>query len=200
MVPIVYIHGKYAGCNHAVAKELCKLIPNSKLIDDSLNVGPAKAAARSAEEYWSFRTALRRRNLRSIYSEESASETTWIIVDQDYSQESKSFLAADYEFAAVSSHSPVISIIINYDLELSCKKAREDAKDSVANNAKADELEKIRDRCNKEQVFRFRNDYELEFEVTLMSPTMAAETVRAHIQTVKRRLEKKEKHAWIRAY
>lgn len=83
---------------------------------------------------------------------------------------------------------------------MSCKKAREDAKDSVANNAKADELEKIRARCNKEQVFRFRNDYELEFEVTLMSPTMAAETVRAHIQTVKRRLEKKEKHAWIRAY
>ncbi|KAM0519355.1 hypothetical protein ACHAPE_003526 [Trichoderma viride] len=200
MVPVVYIHGRYGGCNLGVAQALHKLIPNSKIIDDGLNVAYAKANARTAEEYRVLRQALRRKDLSPIYNDKSASGTTWIIVDEFFSKENKASLAADYEFAAVMSHSPLISVIVKHNLELACKVARADTEHPLASSAKAEKLEKLRDECNKEQVFRFRNDCELEFDVTMMSPAMAAETVQTHIQTSKRRLEKKEKRAWIGFY
>lgn len=98
------------------------------------------------------------------------------------------------------SHSPLISVIPKLDLDLDVKMAREDTKTPETRSAKVQEREEFRDKCNKQKVFRFRNDYELELDVTMLSPTMAAEKVRAHIQTVKRRLETKEKHSWIRSY
>jgi hypothetical protein len=138
--------------------------------------------------------------LQPIYKTEPTSETTWIIVDEVWSKIHKATLAADYEFAAVMSHSPLISVIPKLDLDLGVKMAREDTKNPEVSNIRAQMREELRDKCNKQEVFRFGNDYEFELDVTIMSPTMAAEEVRAHIQTVKRRLGTKEKHSWIRSY
>ncbi|EHK44763.1 uncharacterized protein TrAtP1_002883 [Trichoderma atroviride] len=200
MTPVVYIHGHFNGCNLALAEELSKLMPKTKIIDDNLNVEPAKAFAKTLEEYRCLRVALRRTRLQSIYKSEEASEATWVMIDQFDPEENRGSLAADYEFAAVMSHSPLISIILKFDVELACKRARERFTNGTASYERVKVLENLRIKCETEEVFRFRNNYELELDVTMMSPTEAAETVRAHIQTVKRRLQAEDRRSWIRIY
>lgn len=201
-------------------------MPNSELIDDGLNDGPAKAAAKTHREYLDLRSALvsrmtlckqtifflhldlmdlcsnasqRRKNLQRIYKEESASQKTWILVDEVVpATASKATYATDYEFAAVMGHSPLISIILKCDPGLGMSLG--DMENPEASSAKAQGFVDFCDQCTSHKVFYFRNDYELELDVNLLSPTLAAEQVRAHIHTVKRRLATRERLSWIRTY
>ncbi|KAL7897456.1 hypothetical protein HDV63DRAFT_414947 [Trichoderma sp. SZMC 28014] len=198
-MPVVYIHSQHGAENHLVAEALHKLMPNSELIDDGLNDGPAKAAAKTHREYLDLRSALRRKNLQRIYKEESASQKTWILVDEVVpATASKATYATDYEFAAVMGHSPLISIILKCDPGLGMSLG--DMENPEASSAKAQGFVDFCDQCTSHKVFYFRNDYELELDVNLLSPTLAAEQVRAHIHTVKRRLATRERLSWIRTY
>ncbi|KAK1246408.1 hypothetical protein MKX08_000210 [Trichoderma sp. CBMAI-0020] len=175
MTPIVYIHGHFNGCNLALAEELSKLMPKTEIIDDNLNAEPARAATQTPEEYRSLRIAMRRKKLQAIYNSEAASETTWVMIDEYDTNENRGYLAADYEFAAVMSHSPLISIILKFDADIAYKRAKERFRDGEVSEERVQDLKELCRKCREEEVFRFRNSYELVLDVTMMSPTMAAE-------------------------
>ncbi|KAM0451990.1 hypothetical protein ACHAPV_009806 [Trichoderma viride] len=200
MAPVVYIHGHFGECNLFLAKELWKMIPQTKVINDGKNVGLAKTIAQTSKEYQSLRAAMRRKTLHPIWKSDAGSKTTWIIVDEIDSKENKGALAADYEFAAVMGHSPLISIIIKFDLKLAYKVARDGTKKSPPDSAKAQEIAEMISKCENEEVFHLRNSYELELDVTMMSPTTAAEKIRDHIRVVQRMLLVKDKHSHVQIY
>lgn len=122
----------------------------------------------------------------SIVKAESARGITWIFIDQQSSSENKVSLAVDYEYAATMCSSPLISIILKRNSKEVFKRATMDSRDIAANNAKLPNIENIRSISEREGVFRFRNIYELELDVTRLSSITAAESIGDHIRRVKR--------------
>ncbi|KAK5991830.1 hypothetical protein PT974_05216 [Cladobotryum mycophilum] len=161
MPPFIYING-YPGVGKlTVAKELCRLLPKAKVVDNHLLIDPAAAVFdRTAEEYQPLRQVLRREVLTSIADAKSTRDVTWIFTDQQSSSKLGSSSARDYQNAATVRGSLFISVILHCELNLGI-------------------LRSIRE-C--EDVFHFKDEYELQLDVTYLSPSEAARKIYDHIQ------------------
>ncbi|KAK2028999.1 hypothetical protein LX32DRAFT_673173 [Colletotrichum zoysiae] len=183
MPPFIYING-YSGVGKlTVAKELSKMLPKAKAFSNHLLIDPAAAVFdRTAEEYQPLRQVLRREVLTSIATAKSTRDVTWIFTDQQSSSDVGSSFARDYQNAARLRGSPFISIILHCDLEENLARATgvDRGKGSNTKLTTPDILRSIRER---EDIFRFRDEYELELDVTQLSPIEAAARIRDHIGT-----------------
>ncbi|KAI0388383.1 hypothetical protein F5Y17DRAFT_222191 [Xylariaceae sp. FL0594] len=182
--PFIYING-YPGVGKlSVAKELCKLLPRAKVVSNHLLIDPAAAIFdRTAEEYQPLRQALRREVLKSIAAAKSTRDVTWIFTDQQSSSESGSSSARDYQnAAAMRDGSPFVSVILLCELDENLKRAAA-GKDrgNGSNNTKLTDLDMLRDIREREDIFHFEDDYELELDVTHLSASEAASKIYEHI-------------------
>ncbi|KAK1579586.1 uncharacterized protein LY79DRAFT_522372 [Colletotrichum navitas] len=186
MPPFIYING-YPGVGKlTVAKELSKLLPKAKTFSNHLLIDPAAAVFdRTAEEYQRLRQVLRREVLTSIATAKSTRDVTWIFTDQQSSSNLGSSSARDYQNAARVRGSPFISIVLHCELEENLTRAtgRDRGKGSNTKLTNLDILRSIRER---EDIFRFQDEYELELDVTQLTPSEAAAAIRDHVGTALR--------------
>ncbi|KDN69430.1 hypothetical protein CSUB01_05347 [Colletotrichum sublineola] len=184
MSPFIYING-YPGVGKlTVAKELSKLLPKAKVFSNHLLIDLAAAVFdRPAEEYQPLRQALRREVLTSIATAKSTREVTEIFTDQQSSSNLGSSSARDYQNAASIRGSPFISVVLHCELEQNLTRAAGGDRDKGFNTKLTDPdiLRSIRER---EDIFRFQDEYELELDVTQLSPGEAAAKICDHVAAV----------------
>ncbi|KAM4066190.1 AAA domain-containing protein [Hirsutella rhossiliensis] len=181
MPPFNYING-YPGVGKlTIAKELNKLLPRAKVVSNHLLIDPAAALFdRTAQENQPLRPVLRREVLRSIASSVSTRDITWIFTDQQSSNQSGSSSAKDYQDAATARGAPFVSVILHCELEENLKRAVQGEKGGCSNTKLTNPtiLRSIRER---EDIFRFKDENELELDVTLSSPREAARRIYDHL-------------------
>ncbi|KAK3945477.1 hypothetical protein QBC46DRAFT_250246 [Diplogelasinospora grovesii] len=181
MPPFIYING-YPGVGKlTVAKELSKLLPKAKVINNHLLIDPVAAVFdRTAEEYQPLRQVLRREVLTSLATSTSTRDVTWIFMDQQSSSNLGSSSTRDYQNAAAVRGSPFISIILHCELDENLKRATGEDRGKDA-NTKLTDLGILRSIREREDIFHFKDEYELELDITRLSPSEAAAKIHDHI-------------------
>lgn len=180
-----------------------KLFPKAKIVSNHLLIDPVAAVFdRTAEEYQPLRRVLvstapiptssasisdtvlqRKEVLKSIATARSTSDVTWIFTDQQSSDDLGSSSARDYQDAAAVRGSPFVSIILHCGLDENLKRAAGGDR-GIGSNTKLTNLGILRSIREGEDIFHFRDEYELELDVTLLSPSEAASEIHHHITKV----------------
>lgn len=200
MVPVAV---RVRVCRVADTKK-SKLLPKAKVVSNHLLIDPAAAVFdRTAEEYQPLRQALvsarssleirslvlpsltrvtvqRREVLRAIATANSTRDVTWIFTDQQSSSELGSSSAKDYQDAAAMRGSPFVSVVLVCDLDENLARAAGADRGNGA-NTKLTDLGILRSIRESEDIFRFGDDYELELDVTRLTPSEAAAKVCEHV-------------------
>ncbi|RDW74549.1 uncharacterized protein DSM5745_07211 [Aspergillus mulundensis] len=185
MTPLfVYING-YPGVGKlTVAKELCKLLPKAKILDNHLLIDPAAAVfERTAEEYQPLRQVLRREILKSLATATTTRETSWIFTDQQSSSALGSASAKDYQQAAAVRGAPFISVVLNCDLDENLQRAVGGDR-GAGSNTKLTDPAILRHIRQSEDIFRFKDQNELVLDVTHLPASEAARKIHEHIRSV----------------
>lgn len=114
----IYINGFPGVGKLTVAKELQKLVPNSKVYHNHLFIDPIAAVVdRSSTHYNTLRTDLRRYILNMLATSEAAQDATLIFTDSRCTSEVGILAVKDYQDAATKRGVPLISVILSCDLE-----------------------------------------------------------------------------------
>ncbi|KAK4231884.1 hypothetical protein QBC38DRAFT_464820 [Podospora fimiseda] len=181
MPPFIYINGYPGVGKFTVAKEVCKLLPNAKVINNHLLINPAAAVFdRTDEEYQPLRKALRSALLHSIATAKSTHDVAWIFTDQQSSSILGSSVAREYQNAALVRESPFFSIILHCEVEENLKRAVSGNRGSTGSNTKLTDINILRGIREREDIFHFGDANELELDVTELSPIEAAIKIHEH--------------------
>ncbi|KPM46453.1 hypothetical protein AK830_g200 [Neonectria ditissima] len=177
----IYING-YPGVGKlTVANELCKLLPNAKVVSNHLLIDPVAAVfERTAREYQPLRRALRRELLTSLAAAESTRDVTWIFTDQQSSNELGSSTAKEYQIAAALRGSPFISVILSCELDENLRRAVGEGRGN-GSNTKLTDLAILRTIRQGEDIFHFRAETEMELDLTDLSPSEAGRKIYEHV-------------------
>ncbi|KAK3904054.1 hypothetical protein C8A05DRAFT_14037 [Staphylotrichum tortipilum] len=193
MPPFIYLNG-YPGVGKlTVAKELCKLLPHSKVVDNHLLIDPVAAVFdRTAEEYRPLRQVLRRAVLTSIATAKSTEDVTFIFTDSQSSNSLGRSSAADYQNAAATRGSLFIPIVLTCDSEENLKRASGGGRGS--SDTKLTDLDTLRDIREKEDLFRFEDDNQMDLDITCLPPSEAAAKILQHVVRVLGKVSDGEKN------
>ena len=120
--------------------------------------------------------------LSAIATGDSVSHVTWIFTDQaesDIKEETSSVL--DYRNAAIKRGCPLISIILNCDLDENLRRATSHGRISAGTTKLTDPsiVRKVRE-C--EGIYHFNDKYELELDVTSLSSQETAQEIWKHVR------------------
>ena len=135
----------------------------------------------------------RREVLTFIATATSTRDVTWIFTDQQSSSNLGSSSAREYQNAASVRGSPFISIILHCQLEENLKRATGEDR-GKGSNTKLTDLDILRSIREREDIFRFQDEYELELDVTQLTSSEAAAAIHDHIGTVLRPESAKGEH------
>lgn len=176
----VYING-YPGIGKlTIAKELEKLVPNSKVYHNHLLIDLiAPLVDRDSPHYQDIRTSFRRYVLKTIATSEAAAPFTWIFTDSRSSDPIGSTGAQDYKDAADLRGALFIPIVLH--CEMAENMTRVSSKERGTSNTKLIDpaiLETIR---LKEDLHTFGGPDELELDITNITPSEAAEKIYEHL-------------------
>lgn len=118
--------------------------------------------------------------LSAIEAGKSVSHITWIFTDQAESDIKDTSSVLDYRDAAIKRDCPLISIILNCDLDEKLRRATSHGRVSGGNTKLTDPgiVRKVRD---FEGIYHFKDKYELELDVTLLSSQEAAQEIWKHV-------------------
>ncbi|KAI9846572.1 MAG: hypothetical protein M1837_003813 [Sclerophora amabilis] len=174
---IVYING-YPGVGKlTVARELSKLISNSKIIDNHHLIDPvAMLYDRNMPEYQPLRRAVSQREavLSSIVKSSSTKNVTWICTDQQSSSPTGSVVALDYARAAETRRCRLVSVILHCQAEENERRITATGRGGPT-NSKLTDLAILRTIREREDIYHFGGKDEVEIDVTARS---AEETAR----------------------
>jgi chloramphenicol 3-O-phosphotransferase len=120
--------------------------------------------------------------LTSIASAKSTREVTWIFTDQQSSSNLGSSSARDYQNAAHVRGSPFISIVLHCELNENLKRVVGQNR-GMGSNTKLTDVDILQSIRRAEDIFRFKDEYELELDITYLTPSEAAAKIREHICT-----------------
>ncbi|KAL6696351.1 hypothetical protein J3F84DRAFT_408184 [Trichoderma pleuroticola] len=180
MPQYIYING-YPGIGKlTIAKELEKLIPSSKIYHNHLFIDPvAPLVVRCSPHYQDIRTSFRRHILSTIATSEATQQFTWIFTDSRSSSLIGSMGAQDYKDAASIRGVPFISVILRCQLEENVTRILVEERGAGFNTKLTDPevLKKIR---QEEDIYTFGGPYELELDITNITPTGAAQKIYEH--------------------
>jgi len=135
----------------------------------------------------------RREVLTSIATARSTRDVTWIFTDQQSSSNLGSSSAREYQNAASVRGSLFISIILHCQLEENLKRATGEDR-GKGSNTKLTDLDILRSIREREDIFRFQDEYELELDVTQLTSSEAAAAIHDHIGTALRPESAKGEH------
>ena len=182
----VYINGYPGVGKFSVAKELAKLLDNAKVLDNHRLIDTtAMLYERGMPEYQPSRKQLRSVVLDSLASSISTKDVTWIFTDQQSSSANGTAAAKTYEAAAKARGSPFVSVVLHCGLEENIKRLSSGGRGG--DNTKLTDvgiLEAIRE---NEDIYHFRNDLELEINVTSLEATAVADTIKDFVGTYPKR-------------
>jgi broad-specificity NMP kinase len=180
----IYINGYPGVGKFTVAKELEKLIPDSKVYHNHLLIDPIAAlVGRNDPHYREMRTSLRRHILDLIATSESTQHTTWIFTDSQSSDPVGSATAQDYQTAAIKRGVPLVPVILHCELEENAKRVVHEGR-GAGLNTKLTDLDILRAIRQQEDIHKFGGQEELEVDTTDISPAEAAEKILKHIREV----------------
>lgn len=184
MHQFIYINGYPGVGKFTVARELQRILPNSKVYHNHLFIDPIAALVdRSSPEYNTIRTNYRRHLLNLIATSESERNTTCIFTDSRCNSEIGSIAVKDYEDASKRRGVPFIPIIMTCDPDENARRVVDESR-GEGNCTKLRNTGVLRDIRQKEEMYRFGDERELELDVTNLSPTEAAQKIVDHIMKV----------------
>lgn len=184
MPQYIYING-YPGVGKlTIAKELEKLIPCSKIYHNHLFIDPvAPLIDRHSPHYHDIRTSFRRHILSTIATSEATQQFTWIFTDSRSSSLIGSTGAEDYRDAANRRGVPFISIILRCQLEENVARVLGEGR-GAGFNTKLTDPEALKRIRQEEDIYTFGGPYELELDITNITPTGAAQKIYEHLVKV----------------
>lgn len=176
----VYING-YPGVGKlTVAKELRKLIPSSKVVDNHSLIDPvAKKYERWMPEYYPMRKEVRSSALNEAIA--STPDVTYIFTDSQSSDEIGSGTAREYEASAKKRDCPFVSIILSCHLEENMRRLQAVGRGG-SSNTKLTDLGIFRMVRETEDIYHFGGLMELDLDVTEHSATATAKKIHAFIR------------------
>ncbi|KAI4102522.1 MAG: hypothetical protein L6R37_004349 [Teloschistes peruensis] len=119
--PFVYISGFPGVGKFTVAKELVKLLPNAKLLDNHTLIDPvATLYEREMPEYNHLRKVVRQDLLKSVATSQSLKNVTMIFTDVQAANDWGIAAVSDYIEAAYIRGSMIISIMLECTAEVNC--------------------------------------------------------------------------------
>lgn len=183
MSPYIYING-YPGIGKlTIAKELEKLVPNSKVYHNHLLIDPiAPLVDRDSPHYHNIRTSFRRYILNTIATSEAAARSTWIFTDSRSSNPIGSAGAQDYKNAANLRGALFIPIILH--CEMAENVIRVSSEERATGNTKLTDPAVLKTIRLQEDIYTFGGPYELELDITNMTASEAAEKIYEHLVEV----------------
>ncbi|KAL8738293.1 MAG: hypothetical protein Q9181_000882 [Wetmoreana brouardii] len=172
--PLIYINGYPGVGKYTIAKELVKLLPNAKLLDNHQLIDPVAAVyERWMPEYQGLRKTVRKGILDSIATSTTLMDVTWIFTDSQSSDEVGSAAVADYIHAARTRSSPLISVILMCNTDENLRRLKAELRGKTKLND-TDVLLEIRE---SKDLYHFGGDAELTLDVTELSPVAAAQKI-----------------------
>ena len=185
MAQYIYINGFPGVGKLTVAKELQKLIPNSKVYHNHLLIDPIAAAVdRGSPQYDAMRTDLRRYILNMLATSKATRDVSFIFTDSRGSTEAGRMAVKDYQDAAIKRGVPFISVILTCELEENVRRIV--GPERCVGSTKLVDSEILQDIRQQERIFRFEDAEELELDTTSLSPREAAYSIREHVEKVAR--------------
>lgn len=115
-----------------------------------------------------------------IVAAKSTRDVTWIFTDQQSSSTLGSSSARDYKNAAAERSSPFISIVLYCELDENLKRIAEGDR-GKGSNTKLTDLGILRSIREREDIVHFKDEHELELNVTYLSPSETAGKIYEHI-------------------
>ncbi|KAL7899223.1 hypothetical protein HDV63DRAFT_334189 [Trichoderma sp. SZMC 28014] len=183
MPPFIYING-YPGIGKlTIAKELEKLVPDSKVYHNHLFIDPiAPLVDRDSPHYQDIRTSFRRHILNTIATSEAAARFTWIFTDSRSSGPIGSAGAQDYKDAANLREALFVPIILH--CEMTENLTRISSEERGAGNTKLRDPAVLKTIRLTEDIYTFGGPYELKLDVTSMTAPEAAKKIYEHLVEV----------------
>lgn len=180
MLPYIYING-YPGIGKlTIAKELEKLVPNSKVYHNHLFIDPiAPLVDRDSPHYQDIRTSFRRHILNTIATSEAAARSTWIFTDSRSSDLIGSAGAQDYKDAADLRGAFFIPIILH--CEMTENLTRLSSEERGTGNTKLRDPAILKAIRLKEDIYTFGGPCELKMDITNMTASEAAKRIHEHL-------------------
>ncbi|KAF8528476.1 hypothetical protein BU17DRAFT_38041 [Hysterangium stoloniferum] len=185
--PWIYLNG-YPGVGKlTIARELCKLIPNSKIIHNHLIIDLCRSVfERASDEYESLRMAVRQEVLTMISSTEIGRQTTYIFTGAHVvSNPVGPMTATQHKSLADLENVPFISIVImcqNYE-EHMARATSLPRQPSSNSQGKLTDVGTLRD-IRQLELFKFNCDNELEVDVSELTEIEAANMIKQYIDSV----------------
>ena len=114
---------------------------------------------------------------------QSTQDITWIFTDQQSSSQLGRSAAKDYQDAAALRGSTFISVVLQCDVNENLKRVA-GVDRGTGSNTKLTDLSVLRSIREREDIFHFEDENELELDVTYLSPSEAAGKISVHIAKV----------------
>lgn len=179
----IYING-YPGIGKlTIAKELEKLVPNSKVYHNHLFIDPiAPLVDRHSPHYQDMRTSFRRHILNTIATSEATQQFTWIFTDSRSSSPIGITGAQDYKNAADLRGVPFIPIVLHCQIQENMRRILSEGRGT--GNTKLTDLAVLKTIRLEEDIYTFGGPYELELDVTDITASEAAKKIYEHLVKV----------------
>ncbi|KAF8580275.1 hypothetical protein K439DRAFT_1637155 [Ramaria rubella] len=184
----IYLNG-YAGVGKlSIARELTKLIPGSKVIDNHLIIDLCRSVfQQGSEEYESLRRQVRQELFTAMSRSEVARQTTYVFTGSHlkHNPTAGPLVARDYERHANSAKIPFISVILVCEEEEHFRRAmslsRQGGDGVPGKLTNIDTLKAIREM----EIFKFHCRHEMEaLDVTELTAVEAAKRIKDFVDTV----------------
>ncbi|KAB5527986.1 hypothetical protein GE09DRAFT_975183, partial [Coniochaeta sp. 2T2.1] len=163
-----------------IARELERILPNSKLYNNHLLIEPvAPLVDRSSPEYDTIRTNLRRHILDVIATSEATRGITWIFTDARCTSEVGCDAVHDYVDAAIKRGVRIVPVLATCDREENERRVVHEGR-GEGGSTKMRDVRALWDVRIREEMYLFRNGLELELDVSSLSPQEAAQRILEH--------------------
>ncbi|OIW23989.1 hypothetical protein CONLIGDRAFT_585074 [Coniochaeta ligniaria NRRL 30616] len=184
----IYING-YPGVGKlTIARELAKLIPNSRVFDSNLLINPVDAMCDRSAPYYDQLCKDLRMFLLGMLTDRCGDATTFIFTDAR-STHGRYCNPAPIYFQAEASNKeeevPFVSVVLECDLEENIERLI--SAERVLGYKKLTDCCALKEIREKEDIYHFDEDFELVLNVTHLSPKMAAKKILEHTVKVAQR-------------
>ncbi|GAB7345518.1 hypothetical protein MBLNU457_3833t1 [Dothideomycetes sp. NU457] len=180
--PFIYING-YPGIGKlTIARELQKLIPNSRLVHNHALIDATSSVyARDEEDYQPLRQAMRRTVLSSISQSATTRSITWIFTDSQSSDAIGSACSTDYLSAAQERGSEFFSVVLSCSLEENLRRLVIVGRGEGGGNGKLVDVGILKMIRETEDVYHFGGERECEIDVSEKSAGEVAREIMGFI-------------------
>ena len=177
---VVYINGHPGVGKLAVARHLQKLLPGSKVLHNHELIDPVeKTYPRGSAWYQIKRAEYRQERLKPIKEDLKLRDTVFIFTD---SQTEHNDCVSDYTDLMLGDHGRrFYTVILHCELEENIRRLNAPERGGSL-NGKLTDVEVLKEYRSKQSILTFRDDDEIEIDVTDVRPEEAARRVEEFLE------------------